>query len=649
MHRLRSLMRNPLVWVIVLTLAYAAVVATRPSEAWFGVPGEWTWSGRPPAASTAPRRPPAIAALTATAVFVVLMDRHWIRATRTTQRLALATLIVIIPVLQVLLKTIHYAHPLEFYLHRTIGPHNGFWQAAIGIKSLITYLRTYPEAMLSAMDAYVHLTTAPPGGVIYLWVWRQAFSAMPQVAQAVARLFRSYACADLAFVRLDNAQIAAALGQMSIPLWSGLTVLPLYAWASQVGSRRDGWRAAALFTLLPTLSLFTLRWDTLYPFFTATAFATLHRGITTGKARWWGLSGAVVSLASFFSFGNALLAPAVALYAALALWSRARSWRALAGAWRGWIALLIGGYSVWGAFQIIAGVSVWRILAVTSQVQVRLREAYSYPKWLYHNLWDILAMSGFPITLPFLMEAVSRLRPRPSGGTRTNDGVAGVPALTFAATLLAITISGLSPGEVARLWLHLTTGMIIAAVVWLHRRPGRYAYAVLVGLMALQSLWLTLFLRVSETGRPSYEPRVVSTSLDEPVPALATFGDELSLSDISVTPGVVAPGETVKVDMTWHAERRTDVPLTLFVHLVDTSGMIVAQKDAMPHDSTYPTTCWTSGEIVDDTFEIDLPPHAMPGLYSLRIGWYDLATMERLRLSDSDADSLQLPDVVEVR
>ncbi len=649
MQRLRSLMKNPLMWVVVLTLAYAAIVATRPSEAWFGVPGEWTWSGRPPAASTVPRWPPAIAALTVTAVFVVLMDRHWSRATRTTQRLALAALIVIIPILQLLLKTIHYAHPLEFYLHRTIGPHNSFWQAAVGIESLITYLRTYPDAMLSAMDTYVHLTTAPPGGVIYLWVWRQAFSAMPQVAQAVARLFRSYACTDLAFVRLDNAQIAAALGQMIIPLWSGLTVLPLYAWASQLGGRRDGWRAAAFYTLLPTLSLFTMRWDTLYPLFTAAVFAALHRGIITKDARWWGLSGVVVSIATFFSFGNALLAPTVALYAALALWSRERSWRALADAWRGWIALLIGGYSVWGTFQVITGVSVWRILAVTSRVQVGLREAYDYGKWIYHNLWDILAMSGFPITLPFILEAIGRLRRGAHSSETEEVGISGVPAVTFAVTLLAITLSGLSPGEVARLWLHLTTGIIIAAVIWLRQRSQRRAYPVLISLMAIQSLWLSLFLRVSETGMPSYRPRVANSSLEQPPQALATFGGILSLADVSVTPDVTDPGGTVRVDLTWHAKDQTDIPLTAFVHLVDAAGMIIAQEDAMPLDNTYPTTCWLRGERVNDAFEIDLPPSATPGLYSLRIGWYDLATMERLSLTDSNGDSLQLPDIVEVR
>ena len=103
------------------------------------------------------------------------------------------------------------------------------------------------------------------------------------------------------------------------------------------------------------------------------------------------------------------------------------------------------------------------------------------------------------------------------------------------------------------------------------------------------------------------------------------------------------------MELTWHAEDQTDIPLTAFVHLVDAAGTIVAQEDAMPLDNTYPTTCWPRGERVNDAFEIDLPPSATPGLYSLRIGWYDLVTMERLSLTDGNGDSLQLPDIVEVR
>jgi len=642
-HRLRRGARNPLIYIAALTLAYAAILAIRPSEAWFGVPGEWTWSGRPPAASTLGRWPPAIAVLAVTVAFAVVMDRRWQHTGRTARALALGGLALIIPTLQVLLKFIHYRYPLEFYLHRTIGPHNGFWQAAVGIDALSAYLRAYPDAMRAASPAFIHLATHPPGAVLYLWAWRQAFSALPGLAHTLAHAFRGYACADLGFVTLADAQIAAAAGQMIVPVWSGLAVVPLYAWARQVSGDRGGWRAAALYALLPTLSLFTMRWDTLYPLLTAAAFAALHRGLATGRARWWALAGIVVSVASFFSFGNAVLAPAVALYAALTLWFRERRPGALAAAWRGWAALLAGGYSVWAIFRLATGNSVWQLLDVTGAIQAALRGAYSYPQWLFYNLVDILAMTGFAVTVPFLIEAVRGLR------HGTGHGAAAVPALTMAAVVLGLDLVGLSPGEVARLWLHLTTGMIVAATVWLGRSARRGAFAWLAVLLAFQGLWLSLFLRVSETGMPSYVPLPAPQTPAQLTTALARFDEGLILVDADVAPGVVAPGGTVEVALTWRTRQRTDRPYTVLVHLVDAEGAMVAQDDAMPAANTHPTTCWSPGETIRDGHTLTLPETVAPGAYRVLVGWYDLATMARVPLlGEGDNDVLALPQAVEV-
>jgi hypothetical protein len=357
-----------------------------------------------------------------------------------------------------------------------------------------------------------------------------------------------------------------------------------------------------------------------------------------------------VSLASFRSFGNAILAPAVALYALIALWFRDRDLRAVVGAWRGWIALLVGGYSVWAIYTLATGISVLRILEVTGQVQASLRGAYSYRLWLGYNLLDILAMSGFAISLPLLIESVGWLAPGRCRQSEADHKIASAaPVLTFAATILAINLSGLSPGEVARLWLHLTTGMIIAATIWLNRTRRSSVFVWLVGLMALQSLWLTLFLRVSETGMPSYAPRNASISVAAPVEPLARFDQGLVLTEASVAPIIRAPGEELTVTLTWWAGQRTEIPYTSFVHLVDASGELVTQVDAMPVDNTYPTTCWVSGEIVEDALRLDLPSTAAPGLYSLRIGWYDLVTMERLMLVGSADDAFVLHNAVEIR
>ncbi len=640
LQKLKRALGHPTSWAVLLTAVYLAILALRPDEAFFGVPGEWTWAGRPPSPATLPRWPPAIIALALTVAVNMVLDKRWNTLSRRQHAMALGFLVLMIPLLQVLLKYIHYRYPLEFYLYRTIGPHNGFWQVAISIESLGEYLRTYPAQMRAMDNGFEHLTTHPPGNILYLWLWRKGFEALPGLAHTVAHWLRGYNCADLAFVTLPDAHIAAALGQISVPLFSGLTVLPLYAWAKRLGSPRTGWRAASLFALVPALSLFTLRWDSLYPLYAATAFALLQRGLSENKLHWWFLAGLVVSIASFCSFGNAPLAPGMALYAALYLGSQGP--RALWQAWRGWAALLLGGYSVWGVFHLTTGVAFWDLLAITGEIQAALRTAYSYGRWLFYNACDILVFVGVPVGVWFMVEAIRAWKK----ALRRRQTSAELPALVVSGILVIINVAGVSPGEVGRLWMLWMTGLVVAAALGLQHQSEeqrRSRYAKIVGLMALQNLWMSLFLRVSPTGMPGYTPRQpgnpsIPTSLD------VTFDQNIRLVGYAVEPAQAQPGAIINVKLYWQADNRPDLPYTVFVHLMDEKGGLQAQDDSMPAANTLPTSCWLPGEVVEDVHSVTVPAHAPTGDYAVHVGIYYLPTLTRLPLTaGGEGDFFRLP------
>lgn len=648
-HKLKHILGAPVAWAILLTAIYLVILALRPAEAFFGVPGEWTWAGRPPAPSTLPRWPPAIAALALIAITGIALDKRWDALTRRQRAAALGFLVVAIPLTQVLLKYIHYRYPIEFYLYRTIGPHNGFWQVAVSITDLGEYLRTYPTHMRAMDNIYEHLTTHPPGNIIYLWLWRKGFEALPGLAHTVAHWLRGYNCADLAFVSMPDAHIAAALGQMCVPLFSGLTVLPLYAWAKRLGVAQTGWRAATLFALVPALSLFTLRWDSLYPLFAATAFAALHRGLSENKPLLWLVSGISVSLASFCSFGNAPLAPAVALYAALYLWSQSRGSRLPSTGYRllwSWLALLLGGYSVWGLFHLVTGVAFWDLLAITGNIQATLRRNYSYGQWLFYNVYDILTFVGVPIGVWFVTETARAWQ----ATLRRQATVAALPALAVSGVLIAVNVAGVSPGEVGRLWMLWMTGMVVTVALGLQRQSPHqgHHYAKVVALLALQSLWMSLFLRVTPTGMPGYTPRqpgnpTVATPLD------VTFDRNIQLVGYAVEPAQPTQGATVNVTLYWQARERPDLPYTVFVHLIDSNGALQAQGDSMPVANTLPTSCWLPGETVEDVHPVVIPENAPPGNYTAQVGLYYLPRMTRLPItSGGQGDFFRLPFTITV-
>jgi hypothetical protein len=101
------------------------------------------------------------------------------------------------------------------------------------------------------------------------------------------------------------------------------------------------------------------------------------------------------------------------------------------------------------------------------------------------------------------------------------------------------------------------------------------------------------------------------------------FGDLFDL--VGITPATTTEGS--QVTLWWQAKSEPPKNYTVFVHLLDQQGQVIAQSDSPPDQGLSPTTTWRKGDVIQDTHT--LPAHASPG-GALLIGVYDLATLERL-------------------
>jgi len=101
--------------------------------------------------------------------------------------------------------------------------------------------------------------------------------------------------------------------------------------------------------------------------------------------------------------------------------------------------------------------------------------------------------------------------------------------------------------------------------------------------------------------------------------------------------------ETVSVTLTWRATGTPNADYTVFVHLVDADGAMIAQDDGFPAAGAYPTSWWLPGDVVQDHHT--LSPAEMPqtSLY-LRVGLYERASGHRLPAYAVDGE--RLPDDV---
>jgi hypothetical protein len=72
----------------------------------------------------------------------------------------------------------------------------------------------------------------------------------------------------------------------------------------------------------------------------------------------------------------------------------------------------------------------------------------------------------------------------------------------------------------------------------------------------------------------------------------------------------------------WRCLERMENDYTVFVHLLDAEGSIVAQGDSPPVQGYYPTTMWAVGEMVRDEHPLVGPPEAVARGVRFAAGWY---------------------------
>lgn len=131
---------------------------------------------------------------------------------------------------------------------------------------------------------------------------------------------------------------------------------------------------------------------------------------------------------------------------------------------------------------------------------------------------------------------------------------------------------------------------------------------------------------------PLKMPLPVSSALTSATSLAAHFGDEIVLDAYQIERN----DEEIAVSLQLAALRPPERDYTVFLHVEDAAGALVAQNDAQPLDGQYPTAIWDAGEQVAATWHVTLPASLTPGSYAIWLGLYDWETGERLMV-DSNA------------
>ncbi len=96
-------------------------------------------------------------------------------------------------------------------------------------------------------------------------------------------------------------------------------------------------------------------------------------------------------------------------------------------------------------------------------------------------------------------------------------------------------------------------------------------------------------------------------------------------------PGVLLAGHTVssqedaetRFTLFWRAEQSLGADWTVFVHMLNAAGEIVAQTDGPPLNGDWPTTAWEPGHLVRDARRLAYGSTLSQGEHSVVVGLYD--------------------------
>jgi uncharacterized membrane protein len=148
-----------------------------------------------------------------------------------------------------------------------------------------------------------------------------------------------------------------------------------------------------------------------------------------------------------------------------------------------------------------------------------------------------------------------------------------------------------------------------------------------------------------------YVVEVLPALFDEPESDVAVG---VEIPGVGVLVGYTAAGDSfardqpLPVTLIWQANATPDVSYVVFVQLLNAQGVLIAQSDSIPAQTSRPTTGWRAGEYIIDLHELKFNENAAPGMATLIVGMYDALTGTRVPIS-SNEDFIRLPGIMTVR
>lgn len=117
---------------------------------------------------------------------------------------------------------------------------------------------------------------------------------------------------------------------------------------------------------------------------------------------------------------------------------------------------------------------------------------------------------------------------------------------------------------------------------------------------------------------------VTPVSIAETLPIHKRFGDSIWLERAAISAKRFRAGDVVQVQLEWRTDAVLDTRYKVFVQLLNTGGVLMAQRDSEPAGNSQPTTAWQTDQSILDQHGLALPIDLPAGNYQIIVGLYNI-------------------------
>ena len=464
-----------------------------------GIKGQWTWEYLFPGPDLFPILFPTVLFL----CLLAILRLFWKKRTEYSRRLRwglLSSLVILALLFQFAIGAVGKIGTNEAIWVVIAPGASDYFAQSYKIENLRQFLAAYPIYIRHEFKGAEHISTHPPGMILYWWMLRKFFQTVPGLTLG-NKFSGSFSYAFNLF-HIPTSDRAAVLGGIFLMrLLAALAVLPTYFLARRFWGERDAVIAAAFMVLLPGMSLFSPKFDTMLPLFSV-GFFYLVISASDSRRGWAALlAGLIFYVSMLFTFAVLVLPLFLLIYWLLGRWRG--GWAKLP---RSQAALYLGlgllGFliplvllSIFLNYNsIVTWIAVYHQHAATYTIK-----KWTYWKWVLYNPFEFAVFMGIPISAFLLRRLIFQ-------GKKFIKREAWRPEeaflFSFILTILLLNFSGKSLSEVGRLWIFLMPFAIIIAVSGMRLWNGkRGVFFFLLTLQFIQVIFMKLYLKVLLVGQ----------------------------------------------------------------------------------------------------------------------------------------------------